>query len=279
MRFWGMFRFTVGEAIRKGTLLFYFGIATLILVVFAFGIGRQQEHLEMITLFGRPLMPTVQPDFNVMDLLLVQLFSLARFWIILFGVFGVAGLIPDMLEKGTAELFLSKPLSRTELLFARSSGGVIGMSANMIYFILGIWCIFGVKLGVWHWGFFISMFYMVYVFACLFSFVALVGLITRSTGLTIMLTFAFTIISWGLELRESGLYVIWNNVIYHRFLDALYYILPQFDAMLDNTTRVIGKNPFIPNAPDLTYIPFLFSFLSSALLYGLAAFYFEKKDY
>jgi len=274
-----MFRFTVGEALRKGTLLFYFGVATLIILIFALGIGRQTTNVDIITFFGKPISLASQLNINVVEFLLIQLHSLSSFWIILFGVVGIAGLIPEMLEKGTIDLFLSKPLSRTELLLARAFGGVMGMSINMIYFILGIWCIFGLKLGVWHWGFLSSIIYLTYAFVCLFSIVTITGLITRSAGFCIMLTFAFTIISWGLELREKGLYILWDNIIYHRFLDALYYLTPQFSAMLDNSTRVIGKNPFIPNPPDFNFMPFVFSFFSSCLLYSLSSWYFSKQDF
>ena len=274
-----MFRFTVSEALRKGTLLFYFGIATIILLIFSLGIGRQHDNLGVITFFGKPILISSQLSFNALEFLLIQLHSLSSFWIILLGVIGIAGLIPEMLEKGTIDLFLSKPLSRVELLLARAFGGVIGMSVNMIYFIFGIWCIFGLKLGVWHWGFLSSSLYLTYAFVCLFSIVTITGLITRSAAFSIMLTFAFTIISWGLELREKGLYILWNNTLYHRFLDALYYLLPQFDAMLDNSTRIIGKSPFIPNPPDFTFMPFVYSFFSTCLIYFLSIYYFSRQDY
>jgi ABC-type transport system involved in multi-copper enzyme maturation permease subunit len=274
-----MFRFTVGEALRKGTLLFYLGVATIILLIFGLGIGRQTGNLQIITLFGKPIAEASQLNFNVVEFLLIQLHSLSSFWIILFGILGIAGLIPEMLEKGTIDLFLSKPLSRTELLLARAFGSVTGMCVNLIYFILGIWLIFGLKLGFWHWGFLTSVFYLTYAFVCLFSVVTITGLITKSAGFSIMLTFAFTIISWGLELREKGLYLLWDNAVYRRFLDALYYLTPQFDAMLDNSTRVIGKNPFIPNSPEFTFTPFLFSFISSCFLYGLSVWYFSRQDY
>jgi ABC-type transport system involved in multi-copper enzyme maturation permease subunit len=279
MRFWGMFRFTLSEAMRKGTLLFYFGIATLILLVLSLGIGRQPSDQNVITFFGKPLILSGPISFNAIEFLLIQLHSLSSFWIILFGVLGVAGLIPEMLEKGTIDLFLSKPLSRMELLFARALGSAMGMSVNMIYFIFGVWCIFGLKLGVWNTGFLASSIYLTYAFLCLFSVVTIAGLITRSAGFSIMLTFAFTIIAWGLELREKGLYMLWDNTLYHRFLDGLYYGLPQFDAMLANCTRIIGKNPFNATVADFTFMPFVYSFFSSCLLYGLSLWYFSRQDY
>jgi ABC-type transport system involved in multi-copper enzyme maturation permease subunit len=274
-----MFRFTIGEALRKGTLIFYFGVATLILVVFAFGIGRMPDDPEMVALFGSPLARSSGIDFNVVDFILVMLHQQSVGSIMLFGIFGVAGLIPSMLEKGTIDLFLSKPLARTELLMARALGAVSGIAVNLVYFFLGIWLIFGLKIGVWHWGFLSSVIYVIYAFVCFFSVVTLVGLIMRSAGISIMLAFAFSIISWGLELREKGLYRIWDNVIYHRLLDALYYLTPQLNAMLDNSTRVVGKLPFIPNPVEFTFMPFIYSFFSTSLLYFLSCWYFSRQDY
>ena len=274
-----MFRFTIGEALRKGTLIFYFSIATIIIILFALGIGHSTTDPDIVTIFGSPFAHKSQPGANFIEFLLLQLHSLSIFWIILFGIFGVAGLIPGMLEKGTIDLFHSKPLARSELLMARALGAVSGIAVNLIYFFLGIWLIFGLKLGVWHWGFLSSVVFVVYAFVCFFSVVTIVGLITRSTGFSIMLAFAFSIISWGLELREKGLYRLWDNAVYHRLLDALYYLTPQLNAMLENSSRVIGKNPFIPSPAEFTFMPYLYSFFSTSLLYGLSVWYFSRQDY
>ena len=279
MRFWGMFRFTIGEAIRKGTLVFYFSVATIIILVFALGISHAPNDPEMVTIFGLPFGFRSQPGMNVIEFLLFQLHSLSVFWIILFGIFAVAGLIPGMLEKGAVDLFLSKPLSRAEILMSRALGAVSGISVNLLYFFLGIWLVFGVKLGVWHWGFLSSVFYIIFAFVCFFSIVTITGLITRSSGFSIMLAFAFYIISWGLEVREKGLYKLWDNYVYHRTLDALYYLTPQMNAMLENSSRVVGKNPMIPYPPEFTLMPFVYSFFSTCLLYALSVWYFSKQDY
>jgi ABC-type transport system involved in multi-copper enzyme maturation permease subunit len=274
-----MFRFTVEEAMRKGTLIFYFIIATIVLLLLGLGISHPLDDPDMVTLFGNPLARLSQQGLNVVEFLLIQLHSLSIFWIMIFGMFGVAGLIPSMIEKGMIDLFLSKPLTRAELLMARALGAVSGIAINLIYFFAGVWLIFGLKVGVWHWGFLSSTIYVVYAFVCFFSVVTIVGLITRSAGFSIMLSFIFTLISWGLEVRESGLYRLWDNIVYHRLLDALYYLTPQLNAMLENSTRVIGKLPYIPNAPDFTFTPFIYSFFSTCLLYFLSIWYFSRQDY
>ena len=274
-----MFRFTVEEAIRKGTLIFYFVVATIVLVLLALGLSHPVDDPDMIMLFGKQIASLSQKGINVVEFLLIQLHSLSIFWIILLGMFGVAGLIPSILEKGMIDLFLSKPLTRTELLMARALGAVSGIALNLIYFFVGVWIIFGLKAGVWHWNFLASVLYVVYAFVCFFSVVTIVGLITKSAGFTIMLAFVFSIISWGLEVRENGLYRLWDNVVYHRMLDAFYYLTPQLNAMLENSTRVIGKLPYIPNAPEFTFMPFVYSFFSTCLLYFLSIWYFSRQDY
>ena len=274
-----MFRFTIGEALRKGTLIFYFSIASCLLLFFAFGIRHSPNEPETITIFGLPFFHHDQPNLNVVEFILIQLHSSSVFWIILFGIFGVAGLIPNMLEKGTIDLFLSKPLARAELLMARSLGAVAGIAINLIYFFLGIWFIFGLKIGVWHWGFLSSVLYLVYAFICFFSIVTLVGLMTRSSGLSTLLALLYALLSWGLEVREIGFYKIWNNYIYHRFLDTFYYIIPQLSAMIENSSRVVGKNPFIPDPPVFTYMPYIYSFFSTSLIYLLSIWYFSRQDY
>jgi ABC-type transport system involved in multi-copper enzyme maturation permease subunit len=274
-----MFRFTVEEAVRKGTLIFYFIVATIIIILLALGISHPVNEPDMVTLFGNPLARLSQQGLNVVEFLLIQLHSFSVSWIILFGMFGVAGLIPSMLEKGTIDLFLSKPLARAELLMARALGAVSGIALNLLYFFVGVWLVFGLKVGVWHWAFLSSVIYVIYAFVCFFSVVTIVGLITRSAGFSIMLAFVFSIVSWGLEVRENGLYKLWDNVVYHRLLDALYYLTPQLNAMLENSTRVIGKLPYIPNAPDFTFMPFVYSLFSTCLLYFLSIWYFSRQDF
>ena len=279
MRFWGMFRFTVEEAMRRGTLIFYFIVASIILLLLTLGISHPLNEPDLVTLFGMPLAPSSQQGLNVIEFLMIQLHSLSITWIILLGIFGVAGLVPSMLEKGMIDLFLSKPLTRAELLMARALGAVSGIIINLIYFFLGVWLIFGLKVGVWHWGFLSSTLYVVYAFVCFFSVVTLVGLITRSASFSIILAFFFSLVSWGLEARENGLYRLWDNVVYRRFLDALYYLTPQLNAMLENSTRVIGKLPYLSNAPDFTFMPFIYSFFSTCLLYFLSIWYFSRQDF
>jgi ABC-type transport system involved in multi-copper enzyme maturation permease subunit len=272
-----MFLYTLGEALRKGTLIFYFLVATVILVVFGLAIGHLPNDASIITIFGHPVADNSANSEVVVKILLGQLHSSSVFWIILFGTFGVAGLIPSMLEKGTIDLLLSKPLHRLELLLGRSLGAVGGVATNLFYFFAGVWLILGFKGGVWVWGFLSSMLYVIVAFACLSSIVVLVGLLSRSTALSVLTAFFVMVISTLLESRTALLFLLSDNTVYHAILNGLYYAVPQVPAMIQNSALLIGGLP--GRSTTFNIYPFVYSLSSAAVIYGIAGWYFLKKDF
>ncbi|MBI3787874.1 MAG: hypothetical protein HY276_06400 [Ignavibacteriales bacterium] len=286
MRSFGMFLFTIREAILRGTLIFYFVVSTIFIIFFAFAIGVSPEDGKSLTILGNVIPSTLGKGItiNPVELVLLQFQRASASFVVFFGIFAVAGLIPSMLEKGTVELFLSKPLSRISMLLSRSFGATTGVGINMMYFVFGIWFIFGIKVGVWHWGFILSSLVVTLIFTLFFSVVALIGVITRSGGFSIMFTFVIYFLSSLLRVRKATIFRLWDNVVFHRTLDAIYYIFPQMGEMLDSSARLIGTNPLeqIRNPllePSSPYLPFLYSFISATVIYALAIRYFQKQDF
>lgn len=279
-----MLMFTIRESIRRGTLIFYFVIGTLIIVFFAFAIKLSPDDGTTPLLLGKPM--TFRGPFKIdpVEFILVQLVRSAGGSLLLIGIFAMAGLVPSMLEKGTAELYLSKPISRTSLLLSRAMGAASGIGLNIIYFAIGILLVFGIKVGVWHWPLLLSALMIAVTFTFFYSLVALVGLVTKSQGFSIILAFVFWLSSGVLEKRQGLLFDLWDNVVYHRFLDVLYYVTPQVSEMMENSYRLVGANPFdrmlVQNAPvSFDIMPFVYSFLSASALYAFSAWYFSKQDY
>jgi ABC-2 type transport system permease protein len=110
-------------------------------------------------------------------------------------VFASAGLIPSVLEPGRIELLLSKPLSRTHILLGRYAGNVLVVSCNIIYLVLGVWIILGVKTGIWSPTFLIAIATTTFIFAVLLAVVVLIGVLFESAALATMVTVALMIIS------------------------------------------------------------------------------------
>jgi len=271
---------TVREAVFKGTLLFFFAVANVIIAFFIFAIDSTNGDLSI---FGNPITPRGISDFNAVDFLFLQLFSGSTFWVILFGLFATAGLIPAMLEKGTVELYVSKPISRPLLLMSRSVGACAGIALNLVYFALAIWLIIGVKTGIWHQGFLLASLTVIPLFFFYYSVVALIALVSNSTGFSIMFALVFWFFSSALHVREMALYPWWDNPVFHRLLDSLYYATPQISAMLESATKLIGpdimRRPTALAQGGFDPLPFLYSLLSSSLLYAIASWRFSRKDY
>jgi hypothetical protein len=271
--------FTLKEALLKGTMLFYTITATLIIVGFSLVVNLSADG-STLTFFGNPMRVSAHMKLDdVVNFILYSLEGGAAQSIMLFGIFATAGLIPSMIDKGSVEIYLSKPISRPVLFTSRVFGASLGISLNVIYFILGIFIVLGVKLGIWHWGFLASSLVICFSFFCYFSITALTGLISRSGGLAIMFTFLSVFAAGPLERRESLLYLLWNNDIYHRVLDGLYYLLPQVGEMTKHSLKLIGTLPMDQNPIPFTIVPFLTSLGAALFWYGISIWYFEKQDY
>jgi len=278
MKMLAMMRFTLFEAIRRGTLIFYFAVGTIIIAAFAIWLKKSPDDPTMITMFGTS-MPGNINGMSSAEFFLVMLLRQSTFWIIVLGTFGAAGLMTSFLEKGIVELYLSKPFQRWELFVSRAFGAAAGVAANLMYCIVGLWLIFGIKLGVWHFGFLMAGLLVSYAFICYFSLVAFMAMWFRNAILAIVLGLFFSFISIGLEAREKGLYKLWNNTLYHRALDVIYYVTPQLDGMLGNASRLVGQMPFSPEPVVFNPAPFFYSLGSAALFYGLSIYYFSLQDF
>jgi ABC-type transport system involved in multi-copper enzyme maturation permease subunit len=269
--------YTLREAILKGTLVFYFLVSTLVVVVLALAVKVSPENPNEIIAFGRVFNPFGLAASRAVEFLLVQIYNSASSAILLLGLFATAGLLPSLLEKGTAEIFLSKPIGRPTLFAARCAGAVGGVFLNILYFIVGAWTVIGVNTGVWHTGFLVSSLLTAYIFICFFSIPAFFGIVSQSTGLAVMLGFALQLFSGALEMRETVMFRLWDNVVYHRFLDVLYYLTPQLSAMSKNAATLIGTLPRQSASFDI--MPFVYSAFSSSLFCAASIRIFMKKDY
>ncbi len=278
MKLKALLRFTVYEAIRRGTLLLYFIVGVLIIGVFAIWLGHRPDDPSVLVIFGKEIPASIN-GISSADFLLLMLFRQSTFWIIVLGTLGVAGLMTSFLEKGTVELYLSKPLDRWELFLGRALGASLGVAANVLFCIFGLWLVFGLKVAVWHAGFLEAGLLVSFAFVCYYSIVAFIGIWSRSAIMSIIFGLFFSFTSIGLEAREKGLYRIWDNGVYHRALDLLYYLTPQLDGMLTNAGRLIGSVPFGQDQAPFTIVPFIWSLASAILFYGLSIYYFSKQDF
>ena len=271
-----LIRWTVRELAAKATLYVLAGISTLMLLFAALAMGTDStSDGTTITFFGKPASPPVTHE-ALADLAgkIEAGFAGGLFLgIVVFGVFGTAGVITDALEKGTVDLYLSKPIARWELLLGKYLGSVAAIFLNILYFIGGLWLIVGVKVGVWNTQFLLSAFLLTYVFASLYAVVAFFGVVSRNMAIAIIGGILyFMLIAGPLEGRQTGLYLLSESGVYRGILDGLYYIFPQIPAMESGAIHLISGE-------QAQVTPFVQSFLSGGGILGVAAWLLQRRDF
>jgi len=267
---------TVRELASKAVLYVLAGISTFIIIVAALAFGATASDAGMtITFFGNPVgTPVPRETLSTMaGALEASLAGGLFFGVVVFGLFGTAGVIPDALEKGTVDIYLSKPIARWQLLAGKYLGSVAVIFLNIVYFIGAIWLVLGIKAGVWNTHFLLLALLMTYEFASLFAIVTFLGVLSRNMAIAIIGGFLYLFFIAGpLEGRQAGLYLLSTSGVYRTIVDGLYYLLPQITAMEAGAMRLVGGE-------GTSYVPFLQSFLSAGALLGAAGYILHKRDF
>src|SRR5450759_1678406 len=141
------------EAAARWTLVAYFGLSTLFIVIFASAVNLDIVNgaLAGARLFGKPVeMGSSSLDLDKLVLGFESGFAAFLFIVAtVLAVFATAHLVPRLQEKGTIDLYLSRPVGRVPLLLSRFAGGLLLAAVNVFYLIASIWLVVGWKTGVW----------------------------------------------------------------------------------------------------------------------------------
>src|SRR5215210_5663234 len=132
------------EAAARWTLLAYFFLSTIFIIIFAAAINLDivDGALAGAKLFGKEVDTPSAVSIEKLVLGFESGFSVFLYFICTFlAVFATAHLVPRMQEKGTIDLYLSRPVSRVRLLLSRYVAGLILAGSNVHYLMGAIWLI------------------------------------------------------------------------------------------------------------------------------------------
>lgn len=116
-------------------------------------------------------------------------------WVILFiSVVITSGFIPNMLQKGTVDLAISKPITRPALLIYKFIGGLIFTFLLTAFTIGGAYLAIGLRTSMWNHNFLLSIPLIVAYFSILYVVSTLIAVLTRSAIVAILAT----LIAWGI---------------------------------------------------------------------------------
>jgi len=268
-----LIRDTFREAFARKIFWGLFGLSTVMILFFLFllKIDLVEGAVATVSLFGRTANRATDVDRLVRGVyggIATFLYS----WGMFLAVFASAGLIPSVLEPGRIELLLSKPVSRTHILLGRYIGNVLVISCNVIFLVLGVWTILGVKTGIWSATFLVSIATSIFIFAVLLSVVVLIGVLFDSAALATMVTVGLMIMSPILAQTGTMLRLLsseWSRQIWR----TLYYALPKVYDLGKMTLDAIQNQTFEG------YMPIWTSALFGVVMLSAALAIFARRDF
>jgi ABC-type transport system involved in multi-copper enzyme maturation permease subunit len=230
---------TFREALSKKIFLFFFSVSSFVILIFAliFAFTSGDSVSVNITSSGTNLVNSVANGIKMF--ITYPLYAGGLF----ISIFSVAGFIPSLLEKGNIDLILSKPVSRNQVILGKFFGGTAMVFVNIFYAIFFIWLLIGLKFNVWDISFLLSSFTITLAFASIYALIILLGIITRSSMLPMVISYlTFFAFSPLLASRES-LLSFSNSKILEVLFSILYYLIPQTsDLSSINTDLAVGGN-------------------------------------
>ena len=268
-----LIRDTFREAFARKIFWGVFGLSTLMIIFFLFllKIDIVEGAVATVSLFGRANNRTTDLDHIVRGVYGAIATFLYTFGMFL-AIFASSGLIPSVLEPGRIEVLLSKPVSRTHILLGRYLGNVLVVSCNIVYLVLGVWTILGVKTGIWSASFLISIATTAFIFAVLLSVVVLIGVLFESAAVATMVTVALMLMSPILAQTSTMMRLLsseWSRNIWQ----ALYYALPKVYDLGKLTLDAIQSRTF--NG----WMPIWSSALFGAVVPASALAIFQRRDF
>jgi ABC-2 type transport system permease protein len=271
------------EAAARWTLIAYFFLSTIFIIIFASAINLDivDGALAGAKLFGKNVeMHEQQISIEKLVLGFETGFSVFLYFLCTFlAIFATAHLVPRMQEKGTIDLYLSRPISRVGLLMSRYIAGLILAGSNVVYLIGSIWLIVVWKTHVANPRFLIAGVIIFFVIAVLLAFAFLIGVFTSSTAVSIMTTYG--IFFFGLMLAAHDRIAAAMSKEWQAWLiDSLYWIFPKTAEMGQAVVAYVGGESLPEQVLSvLTPAPFLTTAAFGIGCLMLASWLFTRKEF
>jgi len=267
------------EAAARWTLIAYFVLSSLFIITFAAAVNLDvvDGALAGAKLFGQQV--HMGGGAKPMDELVAGFEAPFSSFLYVAGIFlaifSTAHLVPRLQEKGTIDLYLSRPVARTKLLLSRYLAGLILAAVNVAYLVGSTWLIVIWKTHVVHPRFMLSALMIMFAIATLLAFAFLVGVVTSSTAVSIMATYATFFMS-SILAGHKQFEAIASHAWSARTIEVLYWVFPKtFElgkAVYGFVSGRLGEGP-------TDFLPFLTTALFAVASLTAASWLFHRKEF
>lgn len=264
-------KYTVREAFSRKIFLMFAGISIFVLVAMGlvFSLVSVDDFKDLVNVNGQQFDVIKKIADFIRMFIVVPLFGGGIF----LSVFSASSFIPHMLEKGSIDLLLSKPVARWQIILGKFIGGILVVFANVVILVVGMWMLIGIKFGSWEPSFLLTTFTIVFAFAELYALLIFMGIVTRSSVLAMMVVYLIFFIFSPLLAFRDKIFALIDNKLAEYVLDFFYYILPKTQE-LSNLNNNLAAGEGISEWP-----PVIFAVLFMILINAISITIFNKKDY
>ena len=166
---------------------------------------------------------------------------------IMLSIIATAGFLPHLLEKGSIEVVVSKPIARWKLFLGRYLGGISFVLFHATVFIGLTFLVAGVRWGVWLPGYLFAIPLVTLLFSFLYCISALTAVLTRGTITAVLVT----LVAWTAFAGIQGLD------------DMLNVGKPSADQHVMLTSLHVARQ-IVPKTQDILYLAKRWSHAASA---------------
>ncbi len=272
------------EAAARWTLIAYFVLSSLFIIIFASAVNLDIVNgtLAGAQLFGHKAQIRHAGDLDIEKLVLgfESTFSTVLYFLCTFlAIFATAHLVPRLQEKGTIDLYLARPVSRVRLLMSRYVAGLVLAASNIVYLFGSIWLIVMWKTHVVHPRFFLAGAINLFVVATMLAFAFVVGVVTSSTGVSIMSTYAlffFAPLLLALKRVSAAFSKDWQVWL----TNTLYWIVPKTTELGQAVFGYVSGGELTQRMNvDVGLAPYLSTAAFAVACLALASWFFYRKEF
>lgn len=182
-----------------------------------------------------------------------------------------AGYFPSMLEAGAIDIVLAKPLERWKVYLGKYLGGLALFTAAIVGAYMILFVGLGVRTGVWHPAIFLVMPLQLVAAATLFALLALIGVVSRSSTLCMILGFVYYLV---VDSVLSVLMIVPFDIPWLETTQkVIRWTIPNFDQIKSAATLSVI------NMPAMNWQPVAVACAWIVLSLGLGYWKFKRTDY
>jgi hypothetical protein len=216
----------------------------------------------------------------------------AGFFGMLVAILVSSSFVPTMLQKGSVDLILARPLGRVRILLFKYLGGVWFIFLLASFLIGGCWLALSLRTSFWNFWFLGTILTVTAIFAVVYSVSVLSGVLTRSSAVSALLAVAV----WGL----SGLVLLARQMLKMMdpadvpqsataALDAAYAVVPKTGDLARLNEVFLARSNLSPGAmhramlDKMVDVNWSYSLgttaLFTAVVLAFAAWSFRRRDW